>query len=887
MTKEQRFLNALRDIFVGVKVEGESGFINLMRIKSCYFEKGVFPRLMEDINKALEPFPDFREELFDRLYTFFHRYFSESGSIYYRYTPLHEQVYEQVYTDDRDVMLFWKTHMLYYVKTDRLFKSMEIEVNGFRFFFDVSSLEHKKNNEKRELIYSFKEIQNNGIIIFDVSYSENNRKTKLDDIRKEIKNALGLTRYTEQVPTEEVLEHAFRTFERQSEVDYFICKDARKFLKEQFDLWLYQYVFEPEYREESSKGGTIWSEKRIRQLQVLKEISYKIIDFISQFEDELVKIWNKPKFVLDSGYVITLDRIIKQDGGIEVLKKILNHPGINAQKQEWHELGLIDDEFSLEKIWATDSTGINLDSYYKYLPLDTHYFKELETELLSLFNNLDEQIDGWLVKSENYQALNTLLPKFSNRINSIYIDPPYNEETTEIYYENNYKHSSWITMMENRLNLSKLLLAKKFVYMIAINEIERKNLDHLLSQYVFRENAIGCITVVHNQRGQQGKNLSEVHEYLYLIYPDDNNKYLKDRIFDKIDHRNLRDSGTESLRKDAKNCFYPIIVKDGRIIGFGEVPSDNFHPTSNNVTTKDGIILVWPIDTNGEERKWRYARNTVETILNDLDVIESPHGVQIYYNKKAGTIRTVWQNDKYDASEYGTKTLQALFGRDVNEYFKYPKSVYLVQDCISIINVDSPFVLDFFAGSGTTAHAVINLNRLDGGQRKYILVEMADYFDNIILPRIKKVIFSDNWKDGKIQEKGKGISHFVKYFRLEQYEDVLRHICYKDAEPVFIQTNPYNQYVFLRDTKMLDNAQTGEKVMTVDLEKNEIRIDLSKLYDNIDLAETLSCVTGKWIRRIYPRSNDSSQVGEVEFEDGTRVNLTNLPWELVKPLIWW
>ncbi|KUK10380.1 MAG: Adenine-specific DNA methylase [Clostridia bacterium 41_269] len=220
--------------------------------------------------------------------------------------------------------------------------------------------------------------------------------------------------------------------------------------------------------------------------------------------------------------------------------------------------------------------------------------------------------------------------------------------------------------------------------------------------------------------------------------------------------------------------------------------------------------------------------------------------------------------------------------------FAYPKAVDLISDCIRVCNFDeSAIILDFFAGSGTTAHAVIDLNRHDGGQRKYILVEMADYFDTVLLPRIKKVIFSDQWKDGRAQENGKGISHFIKYFRLEQYEDVLRRACYKDAEPIFVQTDPYNQYVFLRDTKMLDNTQTGEKVMTVDLEKNEIRVDLSKLYDNIDLAETLSCVTGKWIRRIYTRPDDPSQPDEVEFEDGRRVSLTTPPWELVKPLIWW
>ena len=134
MTKEQKFYNTLKDIFVGAKVEGESGYINLMRIKSRYYEKGVFPKLQSDIEEVLKPFPEFREELFDKLYTFFNRYFSESGSIYFRYTPIQQNVYEKVYTDDKDVILFWKTHMLYYVKTDRLFKNLEVETDGFKCF---------------------------------------------------------------------------------------------------------------------------------------------------------------------------------------------------------------------------------------------------------------------------------------------------------------------------------------------------------------------------------------------------------------------------------------------------------------------------------------------------------------------------------------------------------------------------------------------------------------------------------------------------------------------------------------------------------------------------------------------------------------------------------
>ncbi len=187
MTKEEKFYSALKDIFVGAKIEGNSGYINLMKIKSKYFENRVFPELQKDIEKSLESFPEFKEELFDKLYTFFSRYFSESGSIYFTQTRYHQSVYEKIYTDDKDVFLFWKTNMLYYVKTDRLFKSMNVEVDGFKFFFDVSSLEHKKANEKRDLIYEFKGIKEDGTIILNVLYSENGRKTKTDEILKKLK----------------------------------------------------------------------------------------------------------------------------------------------------------------------------------------------------------------------------------------------------------------------------------------------------------------------------------------------------------------------------------------------------------------------------------------------------------------------------------------------------------------------------------------------------------------------------------------------------------------------------------------------------------------------------------------------------------------------------
>jgi hypothetical protein len=250
-----------------------------MRIKSRYYVGGVFPRLQQDIESALESLghdpnvrhsgscpesASFRQELFDKLYDFFHRYFSPSGSIYFQHTPSHKNIYEKVYTDDRDVVLFWKTHMLYYVKTDRLFNSLEVEVDDRKFYFDASCLEHKRANEKRELVYEFTEKRDDGALVFATAYREGNRKTKLDDIMRQL-HKLGVE------VKEETVERAFRVFERQSEVDYFINKNARAFLREQFDLWLFQYVFSDESE---------WTEQRIKQLQVLKDIALKNLEFV-------------------------------------------------------------------------------------------------------------------------------------------------------------------------------------------------------------------------------------------------------------------------------------------------------------------------------------------------------------------------------------------------------------------------------------------------------------------------------------------------------------------------------------------------------------------------------------------------------------------------------
>jgi adenine specific DNA methylase Mod len=842
MTKQQKFFGALREVFVGAKVEGESGYINLMRIKARYYEKGVFPKLQQDINEALKPFPDFREELFDKLYTFFSRYFSESGSIYFRYTPLHQNVYEKVYTDDKDVMLFWKTHMLYYVKTDRLFRNLEVEQDGTKFFFDVSTLEHKKANEKRNIVYSFKE-KRKDTLVFEAAYSERGRKTNVDEI-------LRTLRKQEVNLSEDKLERAFRVFEKQSEVDYFINKDAKAFLEEQFNLWLYQYVF---------SGESEWTETRIKQLQTLKAIAFKIIAFISQFENELVKIWNKPKFVLDSNYVITLDRIAEKD--MALVEKLLAHKNFKAQIEEWKQLGMVDDSFKKTAVLEKDLMGKRLAKPYQHLPIDTKHFKDVELEILELFDNLDQELDGWLIKSENFRALNTIQSKFREKVRCIYIDPPYNTGSDEFIYRDRFQHSSWLSMMADRVTLARTILQPQGLFFSSIDFVEVSKFRLLLDEVFGATNFLADIAW--EKRYTRSNNAK-------LFYS------LKDTIL------TYRASDFLTLLREARtekaDANYSNPDKDSR----GPWISSSY---VNPATKEERPNLVYAIKNPYTGKKiehpthaWKYEYDVHVQHVEEKRLYWGEHGEYKYPRLKGflsemadGLVPVdVWRYSDTGTTDEGGNELKALFGGEV---FENPKPTRLIKRMLDLAHSETQFVtLDFFAGSGSTAHAVINYNRDDGSKRKYIIVETGNWFDSVILPRIKKVVFCEKWKNGKA-EGGKGVSHFAKYCQLEQYENTLRRVKYDEAD-LFDDPNqdPYHQYVFLRDLKMLE-------ALEVDTAKNKVKVDLSKLYDGIDIAETLSNLTGKWIKRITADS--------IEFEDGEVVNMKNLDWKRIKPLIWW
>ena len=360
------------------------------------------------------------------------------------------------------------------------------------------------------------------------------------------------------------------------------------------------------------------------------------------------------------------------------------------------------------------------------------------------------------IEGDNLDALKVLQETYLNKIKMIYIDPPYNTGNNLIYkndfHENiadylensgqfddqgNYMvqnpetngrfHTEWLNMMFMRLKLSKNLLAPDGVLVCAIDENEVDTLSLMLKE-IFGESSYehACVTVVHNPRGQQGTNFSHTNEYALFVYPR-GLKAIADRKIDDEDvsWSQLRNWGSESERTDAKNCFYPVIVdvNSEKIVDFGKVSDDDYHP--NQTVVEGGLAYVYPIDKNGVERKWRYARQSVEAIKEMLRVRKTATGYEIEIGKTFGVQRTVWNDKKYDANEYGTKIISELVP---NNGFSFPKSLWTVYDSIyaGTANDKDAIILDFFSGSATTAHAVMRLNAEDGGSRKFILVQVPE-----------------------------------------------------------------------------------------------------------------------------------------------------------------
>ncbi|MEM0325059.1 MAG: site-specific DNA-methyltransferase, partial [Candidatus Aenigmatarchaeota archaeon] len=487
-------------------------------------------------------------------------------------------------------------------------------------------------------------------------------------------------------------------------------------------------------------------------------------------------------------------------------------------------------DFDKNKLFIRTLNGKDLNKEYQFLPIDTKYFdEEIKYELLSLFDNLDQELDGWLIKSENYQALITILPKFKEKVQTIYIDPPFNkEQDADYFYSVKFKDAIWATMLENRLRIAREFLKDTGCIFVRCdyngNWIVRAIMNEIFGKENFRNEIIIAKSKEFFKTMTHIKKFSEETESLFLFSKTDKMKF--NLIYRK---------------KEKPSKYEPFLpVKDKNYQDYREI---------------NGQIYYSP-----KGRKWGIKQEDIQKFLE--------------------TKRLVFENGKWYLITYEEPLKNHWLdyqGYSRNWNFPTENSEILLKRVIECSSDEGDIVMDFFLGSGTTTAVAHKL------KRKWIGIEMGEHFYRFetdkgpsgVLVRMKEVLA------GKGNHEPCGISKevkwqgggFFKYFEVEQFEQTLRKVKYDCNDPFLIPgEDPYNQYIFMKDQKLLE-------ALEIDYENNKIKVDLSKLYDNIDIAETLSCLLGKMIKRI---SKDM-----VEFEDGTIIDLKNLDYKLIKPLIWW
>jgi adenine-specific DNA-methyltransferase len=753
--------------------------------------------------------------IFNHLLTFFSRYYQDGDFISKRrYSK--RQKYAIPYNGE-EVYLYWANNDQYYVKTAENFHDYTFTSRGVTAHFKLVIADIEQNNVKGDKRFflprvretEWKEGTGELIIPFEyrpltgqeeITYGKKNQQDAiiaeaLTEILRHLKKAdkalAALTTERHKNSDGEPVtffEHHLRQYTRRNTSDFFIHKDLKGFLSRELDFYLKNEVLN---LDEMESAGEDRAEGWFQIIRVIKTVGGRIIEFLDQIECFQKMLWEKRKFITETQYCITVSNIDKSF-----------YPDIalcEAQWAEWKELFHIDEEqtdlFSNGK--SKKDKRIAFLKAHPTLVLDTkHFDQDFFDRLLGSFEDLDDMTDGLLVHSENFQALNLMLEKYRRCVHCIQIDPPYNTQTSGFLYKNDYQHSSWLAMMENRIGVSLALLSLSGSYLCHIDENEYERLQLLFERF----SILNAGTIAWDKRNPMnaGRGVATQHEYIIWrsgtetpIYMRNDNIISMLKAADEI----IKKSGGVSAETRSEYTdwidnnsdlsggekAYRYLDDEGQVYRFVSLRAPEprtdpkFHiPLVHPVTGKPCAI-----PPNGFSRTPQTLQTMIKSgeIIFGQDETTQPQQKRLLTKESKRQISSVIQDGRK-----GKAYLDQL-GLD----FPYCHPVSLYEELVAATTGShSNIVLDHFAGSATTGHAIVNLNRKDGLGRRFILVEMGQCFDTVMLPRIKKITFTPEWKDGKpkrmaTQEEAERSPRIVKYICLESYEDALNNIEFDDA----------------------------------------------------------------------------------------------------------
>lgn len=790
------------------------------------------------------------QEVFSHLANFFRRYYKDGDFISMR--RYKKDVYAIPY-EGEEVKLHWANHDQYYIKSSENFKNYSFKTtDGKKVIFQLKEVSTEQNNnkaqgdaERRFAIYDELPVEEfEGELYINFTYETFSKATKQDNL---ISDAIQIL--TERIPKEyasvfikhpnslkTVLEKHLYDYVSKNSFDYFIHKDLGGFLNREIDFYIKNEVL---YIDDINSKQTDFFIAQLSKVKAIKTVAEKVINFLAQIENFQKKLWLKKKFVIRTDYFITLDKISNA-----YYPEIIQN---KAQLDEWKALFDVDIKNTEQLVFE------------QYLIIDTKFFDEaFKDKLLNDLDDLDGQTNGLMINSENFQALSLLQEKYYEKVSTIYIDPPYNTSASEIAYKNSFKHSSWMTLINDRVSSSKQLLTEQGVFCATIDDYEFIPLWNILEDNFQKENHLGNVTIRINPKGRiVSKSISPTHEYAIFfgksqssvieklpVKPEDkSHNYLQDENGKWYVAVNLRKQGVDSEGE-----------RNGEILA-RHYPIYYDEKTNKISVTEKLEIEILPIDGNGLKRIWRRGKEVIHEMFQngDLWIKNTNNGFQVYFKFTGGldgeTPKSIWSDSKYSASEYGTRTLDNILGS--REVFSYPKSPFATKDCLFISSKSDSTVLDYFSGSGTTGHATIKLNREDGGNRKFILVEMGTYFNTVTKPRIQKVIYSDNWKNGKPQDKG-GISQIVKYQVLESYEDTLNNLFLESKTELDFSGKAKEEYLLQYMLEM----ESRENLFNLEMFRKPFDYQLKVTENNelkptkVDLVETFNYLIGLYVSKV-------------------------------------
>lgn len=857
--------------------------------------------IVEKISEANKGSADHENAVFSHLLTFFSRYYDQGDFISQR--RYKGDTYAIPYAGE-EVMLHWANKDQYYIKSGENFSNYSFKLEDgrvvhFRLVSADTAKDNRKDNDKErrfvltehrvmtriddegeeyeEEIIPVEEVVNTDAegneskeLIIRFEYKAMPKGSKQDKlVEKAVESVLAngavANRWldlskrapTEKKPKRTLLEQHVTNYAAKNTADYFIHKDLGMFLRGELDFYIKNDVLHLDDIQNAKAFRDI--EKNLRMIQCLRSIATDLIAFLAQVEDFQKKLWTKKKFVVSKSYCLTLD-LLPDELLAEVVKNV-------SQWDYWRFLG----------VWQNEKNG-DLDDLLanKYLSIDTSlYNKKFQKAVMTLIN--EECIDGILFNSDNYQAINFLSRKFENRIKAIYIDPPYNTDSSEILYKNGYRTSSWSSLLHSRVVASKKLLTEDGIICATIDDEQQKELAYILEETFGKPNHLGTVPIRINPSGRITlKGFAQCHEY-GIFYGNSNHSAIsklprteaQQSRFNQSDTkgafewRNFRREGSSSERTSRPKRFFPLYVKGETF----RVPTVEWNIEKNGYDIleepHEDETVIYPIDSKGTERVWRWGLERIEKEKKEIVPKVNQRGeLQVYYKYRPsadGVLpQTIWTDKKFSATEYGTAMLKNLFGGR-NE-FTFPKSLHAVEDSIRIMlgNSKSGYVMDYFSGSGTTAHAILQLNREDKGKRKYILVEQGQYFKTVTKPRLEKAIYSSVWRDGKPQNKESGISQCFQVIQLESYEDTLNNLHLNRSQE---QQNLLDDSVSLKEDYLLRymlDIESQQSLLSIEHFRKPFDYSMNITTDSagayrkqpVDLVETFNFLIGLTVKHI-------------------------------------